>query len=229
MRTPTWIRPLGAVLALTLLPAAVHPIGGGRPEGQMTWAVHVSIAPTWFDPGEHPGIITSLMIFYALHDALVKPMPGKPTAPILAESWTVSPDGLVYEFVLRRGVVFHNGDAMTAEDVKFSFERYRGAAAKLFKEKVAAVEVVDPLTGPLPADASRGPTSWRSTPRPPPAPAGSCPRHMWRRSAKTGSRRPRRRRAVQARLLHAGRGAGPGGARALLAQAARSVKRLASA
>ena len=52
--------------------------------------------------------------------------------------------GLVYDFTLRRGVVFHNGDPFTAEDVKFSFERYKGAAAKLFRDKVAAVEVADP-------------------------------------------------------------------------------------
>jgi peptide/nickel transport system substrate-binding protein len=144
MRYPTWVRPLGPVLVLVLLLASSAPPVAAAPDGQMTWAVHVSIAPTWFDPGEHPGIVTSMMIFYALHDALVKPMPGKPAAPSLAESWTVSRDGLVHEFVLRRGVVFHNGDPMTAEDVKFSFERYRGAAAKLLKEKVAAVEVVDP-------------------------------------------------------------------------------------
>jgi ABC-type transport system substrate-binding protein len=74
------------------------------------------------------GIITpfmllyGLMLLYALHDALVKPMPGNPLAPGLAESWSVSPDGLVYEFVLRRGARFHNGDPVTAEDVKFSFE-----------------------------------------------------------------------------------------------------------
>src|SRR4029453_10545263 len=144
MRSPTWVRPLGAVLVLALLLASSAPSPAVASESQSTWAVHVSIAPAWFDPGEHPGIVTTMMIFYALHDALVKPMPGKPAAPSLAESWTQSPDGLVYEFVLRRGVVFHNGDVMTAEDVKFSFERYRGAAAKLFKDKVAAVEVVDP-------------------------------------------------------------------------------------
>jgi len=56
----------------------------------------------------------------------------------------VSKDGLVYEFVLRKGVTFHNGDPVTADDVKFSFERYRGAAAKLLKDRVAAVEIVDP-------------------------------------------------------------------------------------
>ena len=70
----------------------------------MTWAVHVSLAPTWFDPAETPGIGTPFMILYALHDALVKPMPGNAMAPSLAESWSMSKDGLVYEFVLRQGV-----------------------------------------------------------------------------------------------------------------------------
>ena len=46
--------------------------------------------------------------------------------------------------MLRKGVKFQNGDPVTAEDVKFSFERYRGASASLLKAKVAAVEIVDP-------------------------------------------------------------------------------------
>jgi len=78
-----------------------------------------------------------------VHDALVKAMPGQPMAPSLAESWSVSRDGLVYEFVLRKGVKFHNGEPVTLEDVKFSFERYRGTAASAFKARIAAVEVVD--------------------------------------------------------------------------------------
>ncbi len=131
------------VLIVATLMAGTPPASAG-PEGQMTWAVHISLAPTWFDPAETPGIGTPFMILYALHDALVKPMPGNAMAPSLAESWSVSKDGLVYEFVLRQGVKFHNGEPVTADDVKFSFERYRGAANKLMKDKVAAVEVVDP-------------------------------------------------------------------------------------
>ncbi|HXJ78350.1 MAG TPA: ABC transporter substrate-binding protein [Candidatus Methylomirabilis sp.] len=133
-------------LALALLffsGLTLSPVGVAA-QSQMTWAVHVSLAPTWFDPGEHTGIITIMKVLYALHDALVKPMPGNPMAPSLAESWSMSKDGLSYEFVIRKGVVFHNGDPLTADDVKFSFERYRGAAAKLLKERVAAVEIVDP-------------------------------------------------------------------------------------
>ena len=81
-------------------------VGDGRwrraAEGQLTWAVHVTIAPTWFDPAETPGIVTPFMLLYALHDGLVKPMPGNAMTPSLAESWSVSKDGLAYEFVLRR-------------------------------------------------------------------------------------------------------------------------------
>src|SRR4029434_10564188 len=100
--------------------------------------------------------ITPFMFLYALHDALVKPMPGNPLAPSLAESWTVSPDALSYEFVLRKGVKFHNGEALTAEDVKFSLERYRGAASGPFKARIARIGVVEPhplrlrITRPVP-------------------------------------------------------------------------------
>ena len=111
----------------------------------MTWGVHISLAPTWFDPAETLGIITPFMVMYAMHDALAKAMPGNPTAPSLAESWQVSPDGRVYEFTLRKGVKFHNGDPLTSEDVKFSFERYKGASAKAIHDRVATVETPSPL------------------------------------------------------------------------------------
>ena len=113
------------------------------PAGQVVWAVAVSLAPAWFDPAEASGILTPFMVLYALHDALVKPMPGKTMGPSLAESWSVSADGLTYEFLLRQGVRFHNGDVVTADDVKFSFERYRGVSAKLLKDHVRQVQAID--------------------------------------------------------------------------------------
>src|SRR5215470_6349290 len=114
------------------------------PSGQMTWAIHVTIAPTWFDPAETLGVITPYMFMYAMHDALVKPMPDNPMSPSLATQWTERADGLTYDFELRQGVKFHNGDPFTAEDVKFSFERYRGSVSAEFKQKVKAVEIVNP-------------------------------------------------------------------------------------
>jgi peptide/nickel transport system substrate-binding protein len=116
------------------------------PEGQLTWAVHISLAPTWFDPAETPGMITPFMLLYALHDSMVKPMPGNAAEPCLAETWTMAPDGLSYQFAVRQGAKFHNGAPVTAEDVRFSFERYRGTSAGLMKERVAAIETPDERT-----------------------------------------------------------------------------------
>jgi peptide/nickel transport system substrate-binding protein len=131
------------VCVLLALLAAVVPATAGPPEGQMTWGVHISLAPTWFDPAETLGIITPFLVMYAMHDAMAKAMPGNTTAPSLAESWTVSPDGRTYDFTLRKGVKFHNGEPVTPADVKFSFERYRGASAKALKDRVAAIETPD--------------------------------------------------------------------------------------
>ena len=75
------------------------------PRAQMTWALQFSIAPTFFDPAETSGP-TSYAFLYALHDALVKPMPDNPMAPSLATAWQESPDGLTYDFQLRQGVTF---------------------------------------------------------------------------------------------------------------------------
>ena len=56
----------------------------GAPTGQMTWAMHITLAPTWFDPAETGALITPYLCLYALHDALVKPMPDKQLSPCLA-------------------------------------------------------------------------------------------------------------------------------------------------
>jgi peptide/nickel transport system substrate-binding protein len=138
-----------AVLSLCLI-AIVAVLGAAAPaaaapEGQVTWGVHITLAPTWFDPAETPGLITPFMIMYALHDGMAKAMPDNPMSPGLAESWKMSADGRVYDFTLRKGVKFHNGEPLTAEDVKFSFDRYKGTSAATLKERVAAVETPDSL------------------------------------------------------------------------------------
>jgi peptide/nickel transport system substrate-binding protein len=136
-----WILPVSlALLALGFGDARAQ----GPPDGQLTIAFDASIAPAFLDPAETAGLGTPFVFLYALHDALIKPLPGNDMAPCLAESWSESPDGLTYDFKLREGLRFHNGDPFTADDVKFSFERYRGASSKLLHDRVKAVDVVDP-------------------------------------------------------------------------------------
>ena len=96
--------------ALGLVAGSSGSAGAASPEGQLTWGIHVSLAPTWFDPADTQGIITPFMVLYALHDAVVKPMPGDPLTPCLAQSFAASEDGLSYEFVLRENAKFHNGE-----------------------------------------------------------------------------------------------------------------------
>ena len=120
------------------------PGAGAAPEGTLTFAMHFSPVPRWLDPAEGESTITPFLLLYALHDGLLKPMPGSGSAPSLAESWSMAKDGLHADFTLRAGIKFHNGDPVTAEDVKFSFERYRGGGAKVLKDTVKEIQTPAP-------------------------------------------------------------------------------------
>jgi len=142
--------PRRIVLLLTaavLILGMPHGVAGQpTPAGEAVIGWHVTLAPSWFDPSTAPPQITPFGLLYAIHDALLRPLPGQKMGASLAESWKESPDGRVYEFRLRGGLKFHNGDPVTAEDVKFSFERYKGAGSKALQARVQQVEIVDPLT-----------------------------------------------------------------------------------
>jgi peptide/nickel transport system substrate-binding protein len=142
MRPPVGIA-IASLAVLLLVTLALAGVVAAAPEGTMAWGLHVTLASRWLDPIDTEAFINQFMVLYALHDALVKPMPAGDNTPSLAESWTMSKDGLTYDFVIRKNARFHNGDRVTAEDAKFSFERYRGSAAKLLKERVREVQVVD--------------------------------------------------------------------------------------
>ncbi len=126
----------------TAAPAAAK----AEPKGRLVYAWHTTISPAWLDPQENPPQITPYNFAYALHDALVKHMPGKTFAPSLAESYEIAPDNKSANFKLRQGIKFHDGQPVTSEDVTFTFEKYRGANATILKEKTERIETPDDRT-----------------------------------------------------------------------------------
>src|SRR3989442_8151918 len=120
---------------------------GAAAKGKIVLAWHAGLASRWLDPQEHDGTATPDNFLTAIHDALIK---NQGTALYnhlaLAEHFTVAPDAKSATFTLRKGIKFHNGEPVTPQDVKFSYESYRGAKADVFKKKTERVEIVDDRT-----------------------------------------------------------------------------------
>jgi peptide/nickel transport system substrate-binding protein len=116
-------------------------------KGKLVLAWHAGFASRWLDPQEHDGTATPDNFFTAIHDALIKNQGTQLYDHLaLAEKFTVAPDSKSATFTLRRGIKFHNGDPVTPQDVKFSYENYRGAKADVFKKRTERVEIVDDRT-----------------------------------------------------------------------------------
>ncbi|TRZ76911.1 MAG: ABC transporter substrate-binding protein [Deltaproteobacteria bacterium] len=113
-------------------------------KGVMKGAWHFNISTDWLDPSITTPQIPNFYPLYFFHDALIKPMPDALYSPCLAESWTISPDYRTYKFKLRKGVKFHNGDEMTAEDVVFTFNRYKGGPASMLRGRIEKLEAESP-------------------------------------------------------------------------------------
>src|ERR687888_404885 len=70
-------------------PTAAPAVGKPEPKGKYTEAFNASIPPAWLDPQENPPQVTPYHFDYAIHDAMLKHMPGKEFAPSLAESYEI--------------------------------------------------------------------------------------------------------------------------------------------
>ena len=81
------------------------------------------LEPPGLDPTIAPAAAIGEIVHYNVLEGLTKINVDGSVTPLLAESWTIEPDGKTYTFKLRKGVKFHDGEAFDASDVKFSFER----------------------------------------------------------------------------------------------------------
>ncbi|GGK48714.1 ABC transporter substrate-binding protein [Salinarimonas ramus] len=101
----------------------------------------VSDSPAGLDPHIVTAFTSFQVVNGTIYEALTQVEPDLTIGPALAESWEVSDDGLTYTFTLREGVTFHDGSAMTAEDVVASIERVRAeATGSPLASRLAAVE-----------------------------------------------------------------------------------------
>jgi len=152
----------GFFLSLSLMLSACSGGGTAAPgdqvkpqEGQQQAAAKTELIvaaeqePVGYDPHKVPAA-SSVRVYALIYDSLTKLDESMNIVPNLAEKWEVAPDGKTITMSLHKGVKFHNGKDMTADDVKFSFERIlnpdTGAIAKSYFSNVESIEVKDPTT-----------------------------------------------------------------------------------
>src|SRR5262244_3565008 len=139
-----------ATLGLVLIFAATGALRAQDQKGTLVFAVE-SLGAQTLDPilEGRPG---NAVYKAAMYDSLVGfDVKKGGVGPGVAERWELSPDGLAWTFYLRPGQTFHNGDKLTAEDVKFSLERQMSpnslaSAAASMRRIIKNIEVIDDLT-----------------------------------------------------------------------------------
>src|SRR5436309_3445988 len=134
-------------MALVMLVLVIHGPSAGGPREPIVLRID-EVAVAEIDPAKSTDFVDSIL-FYNLYDTLVAAAPGGKLAPSLAESWTISPDGLAYAFKIRRGVKFHDGTELTAADVEFSLQRMmalKQGFSYLYDGWVSAVKASGPST-----------------------------------------------------------------------------------
>jgi peptide/nickel transport system substrate-binding protein len=112
-------RALIAVFTALAAASAAH----AQPVNKSRVTLAMVLEPTGLDPTIAPAAAIGEIVHYNVLEGLTKINVDGSVTPLLAEGWTMDPDGKSYTFKLRKGVKFHDGEAFDATDVKFSFER----------------------------------------------------------------------------------------------------------
>jgi ABC-type transport system substrate-binding protein len=119
----------------------------GETTGKMALGWHTNIASRWLDPQQHDGTATPDNFITVVHDALIKNFRDRKYDHLaLAEHFDFPEDALSATFRLRNGLRFHDGSPVTTEDVKWSYENYTGASAKLLHERTKTLTPLDDQT-----------------------------------------------------------------------------------
>jgi peptide/nickel transport system substrate-binding protein len=149
----TFVSVLALSAAVVALPAAAL----AQPSGTLVIADNET--PENLDPANATNSTVNELLI-GVYDALVQFTAGETSVtPRLATEWSVADDGLSYTFKLREDVKFHDGTPMTAEDVKFTFDRLQAASGNVLNDLGAftGAEVIDPYTVKLNVSAPFGP------------------------------------------------------------------------
>ena len=117
-------RRLGIALALAALIAAPFTASAQPRKDAVVFAM--TLEPPGLDPTAGAAAAIAEITLYNVYETLTKVNENGTVSPLLASSWTISPDLKTYTFKLRKGVKFHNGEPLTSANVKFSFERAAG-------------------------------------------------------------------------------------------------------
>lgn len=125
----------------------IDPDRSQSPDGSIVIAYHTALSPKWLDPQVAPASRTPYSAFLeAVFDPLIGAMPNGRFVYLLADNFEMTDDFMKATFRLREGIKFHNGEPVTTEDVKFSYENYSGANADIFQEKTDRIEIIDDRT-----------------------------------------------------------------------------------
>lgn len=144
------MRKLGLLAAAVIAAGTMTGMAGTAHAQRDTLAIGMALEPPHLDPTAAAAAAIDEVTYRNIFEGLTRIDEKGGVQPGLAESWEVSPDGLVYTFRLRRGVTFHDGTAFDSSDVRFAYDRARGPdsvnAQKGYFAAIEAIETPDPHT-----------------------------------------------------------------------------------